>query len=98
MADEDGDEPDLQQAVLAAVEEVAAIDHGDILIFMPTERHIHETAKTLRGRPLPGDPTGRQTGDLAALRPAVDARAAAACSSRARNAASSSPRTWPSRR
>ena len=61
MADEDGDEADLQQAVLAAVEEVAAIDRGDILIFMPTERHIHETAKTLRGRPLPGDPTGRQT-------------------------------------
>ena len=59
MADEDGGEPDLQQAVLAAVEEVAAIDQGDILIFMPTERHIHETAKTLRGRPLPGDPTGR---------------------------------------
>ena len=61
MADEDGDEADLQRAVLAAVEEVAALDHGDILIFMPTERHIHETAKTLRGRPLPGDPTGRQT-------------------------------------
>ena len=61
LADEDGDEADLQQAVLAAVEEVAAVDRGDILIFMPTERHIHETAKTLRGRPLPGDPTGRQT-------------------------------------
>jgi ATP-dependent helicase HrpA len=61
LADEDGDEPDLQEAVLAAVEEVAAIDRGDILIFMPTERHIHETAKTLRGRPLPRDPTGRET-------------------------------------
>ena len=63
--------------MLAAVEEVAAIDHGDILIFMPTERHIHETAKTLRGRPLPGDPPARQIGDLAALRAAVDPRAAA---------------------
>ena len=61
MADEDGDEPDLQQAVLAAVEEVAAIEQGDILIFMPTERHIHETAKTLRGRPLPGDRSGQLT-------------------------------------
>ncbi|MGA2061549.1 MAG: ATP-dependent RNA helicase HrpA, partial [Thermoguttaceae bacterium] len=61
MADEDGGEPDLQQAVLAAVEELASIDRGDILIFMPTERHIHETAKTLRARPLPGDPTGRET-------------------------------------
>ena len=49
----------MQQAVLAAVEEVAGIDQGDILIFMPTERHIHETAKTLRGQPLPGDRSGR---------------------------------------
>jgi ATP-dependent helicase HrpA len=61
LADEDGGEPDLQDAIMAAVEEVAAIDRGDILIFMPTERHIHETAKTLRGRPLPRDPTGRET-------------------------------------
>ncbi len=59
MADDDGDEPDLQEAVRAAVAEVAAIDQGDILIFMPTERHIHETVKTLRGRPLPGDRSGR---------------------------------------
>jgi ATP-dependent helicase HrpA len=59
LADEDGGEPDLQQAVLAAVAEIAAIDQGDILIFMPTERHIHETAKTLRGLPLPGDRSGR---------------------------------------
>lgn len=61
VADEDGDEPDLQEAVLAAVEEVSEIDRGDILIFMPTERDIHETAKTLRGRPLPHDPTGNDT-------------------------------------
>ena len=59
LADEEGDEPDLQQAVLAAVAEVAGIDQGDILIFMPTERHIHETVKSLRGRPLPGDRSGR---------------------------------------
>ena len=59
MADEDGGEADLQQAVLAAVGELAGIDQGDFLIFMPTERHIHETVKTLRGRPLPGDRTGR---------------------------------------
>jgi ATP-dependent helicase HrpA len=54
-ADEEGNEPDLQDAVRAAAEEVARIDRGDMLIFMPTERDIHETAKTLRGRPLPGD-------------------------------------------
>ncbi len=61
VADEDGDEPDLQQAVMAAVEEVSAIDRGDILIFMPTERDIHETAKNLRGRSLPRDPGGNDT-------------------------------------
>ena len=59
--DEEGNEPDLQDAVRAAVEEVARIDRGDMLIFMPTERDIHETAKTLRSRPLPGDGTGQET-------------------------------------
>jgi ATP-dependent helicase HrpA len=59
--DEEGIEPDLQDAVRAAVEEVARIDRGDILIFMPTERDIHETAKTLRSRPLPGDGRGDET-------------------------------------
>ncbi len=32
-----------------------------MLIFMPTERDIHETAKTLRSRPLPGDGRGDET-------------------------------------
>ena len=59
--DEEGNEPDLQDAVRAAVEEVARIDRGDMLVFMPTERDIHETAKTLRSRPLPGDATGQET-------------------------------------
>src|SRR5271165_6829820 len=59
--DAEGNEPDLQDAVRAAVEEVARIDRGDMLIFMPTERDIHETAKTLRSRPLPGDATGQET-------------------------------------
>jgi ATP-dependent helicase HrpA len=59
-ADEEGREPDLQEAVLASVEELARIGGGDMLIFMPTERDIHETAKTLRGLPLPGDRSGRE--------------------------------------
>ena len=79
LADEDGEEADLQQAVLAAVEEVSAIDQGDILIFMPTERHIHETAKTLRGRPLPGDPAGRSDRDLAACMPDFRCASSSAC-------------------
>jgi ATP-dependent helicase HrpA len=59
--DEDGDEPDLQQAVHRALDEISTYERGDVLIFMPTERDIHETAKMLRSRPLPGDPTGRDT-------------------------------------
>ena len=59
--DDDGDEPDLQEAVLQAIDELARIDRGDLLVFMPTERDIHETAKALRGRPIPGDATGSQT-------------------------------------
>ncbi|MEE8452369.1 MAG: ATP-dependent RNA helicase HrpA, partial [Thermoguttaceae bacterium] len=61
--EEDADWPcdDLTAGVLGAVEELARIDNGDMLIFMPTERDIHETAKALRGRMLPGDSPGRQT-------------------------------------
>lgn len=43
-------EPDVQRAILDAVDELGQLDPGDILIFMPTERDIHETAKSLRGR------------------------------------------------
>ena len=59
--DAEGNEPDLQDGVRAAVDEAARIDRGDMLIFMPTEQDIHATAKTLRSRPLPGDATGRET-------------------------------------
>ena len=57
----DGDEPDWQRAIARAIDEVAAIDSGDVLVFLPTERDIHETAKLLRGRLLPGDGPGRTT-------------------------------------
>jgi ATP-dependent helicase HrpA len=57
---EEGDEPDLERAVLDAVDEVLHLDRsGDVLVFMPTERHIHDTAKALRGRFLAGAPGGR---------------------------------------
>jgi ATP-dependent helicase HrpA len=58
-ADEEGGEPDPQEAVLAAVRELSRIERGDILIFMPTERHIHETAKTLRDALQAGNPAGQ---------------------------------------
>lgn len=52
--DEEGDEPDLQRAVADAVAEVTAHGPGDVLVFMPTEREIHEASKTLRGRTFGG--------------------------------------------
>jgi len=54
-------EPDLQTSVLDAVDELMTAGPGDILIFMPTERDIHETAKSLRGRLLPERNRGQQT-------------------------------------
>ena len=51
---EDSDEPDLMMAVKDAVTEVCAHGPGDVLLFMPTEREIHEAAKTLRGRTFGG--------------------------------------------
>lgn len=61
VMEDEGDDPDWQRGVVDAVDELASIDDGDMLIFMPTERDIHETAKTLRGHDLPGDFPGRKT-------------------------------------
>ena len=52
--DEDGNEPDLQEAVAEAVAEVTSYGPGDVLVFMPTEREIHEASKTLRSRTFGG--------------------------------------------
>jgi len=54
-------EADIQTAILDAVDELGRIDQGDILIFQPTERDIHETAKALRGRLLGEARRGRTT-------------------------------------
>ncbi len=52
--DENGDEPDWLKAVADAVNEVCSRGPGDVLLFMPTEREIHEAAKVLRGRTFGG--------------------------------------------
>lgn len=39
-----------QEAIIAAVQELG--DVGDMLVFLPTERDIRESAKRLRGQPL----------------------------------------------
>jgi ATP-dependent helicase HrpA len=58
--DEDTD-PDLERSVLDAVDELGSESStGDVLIFMPTERHIHDMAKALRGRLVSGRWAGRR--------------------------------------
>ena len=44
---------DAMEGLAAAIEEVAAIDSGHILVFLPTERDIREAAKHLRGKNWP---------------------------------------------
>jgi len=61
LPEEGLDDVDPEQVLLGAVDEVASIDTGDILIFMPTERDIHETARLLRDHNIPGDGGDRQT-------------------------------------
>ena len=58
--DEETGDSDWIAAVLDAADELARIDQGDMLVFMPTERDIHEMAKALRAHTLPRDPN-RQT-------------------------------------
>lgn len=44
----DEDEPDLEESVLKAVDELARIGPGDILVFLAGEREIREIAEALR--------------------------------------------------
>ncbi len=54
--DSQDNDADPLRAVLKAVDELAAQGSGDMLVFMPTERDILETAKLLRSHTIPGDP------------------------------------------
>ncbi len=53
-AEDDRDEPDVFRAIAAGVNEAAECGPGDVLVFLPTERDIHEAAKLLRGRTFGG--------------------------------------------
>ena len=46
--DEDEQDRDMQQGILDAVDELARHGQGDVLIFLPGEREIRETAESLR--------------------------------------------------
>jgi len=50
---EEADDPDLPRQIANAVDELVAEAPGDILVFLPGERDIRETAETLAGRRLP---------------------------------------------
>ena len=52
---------DWLDGVIDAVNELAAIDNGHILVFLPTERDIREVDKKLGGRRFPGDSSQRPT-------------------------------------
>jgi ATP-dependent helicase HrpA len=55
LESEDGeDDIDPQRSLADAVTEVCERGPGDVLVFLPTERDIHEAMKSLRGRALPG--------------------------------------------
>jgi ATP-dependent helicase HrpA len=48
------EEADFLQAVVEGVAEACARGPGDVLVFLPTERDIHEAMKRLRGQSFPG--------------------------------------------
>ncbi len=55
------DEDAFEATLVDAVVELARRGRGDMLVFMPTERDIFETAKLLKGLRLPGDDAARKT-------------------------------------
>lgn len=55
------DEDAFEATLVDAVVELARMGRGDMLVFMPTERDIFETAKLLKGIRLPGDDAARKT-------------------------------------
>ncbi len=52
--EEDDDEIEIEEAVVEAVQDLARLGRGDILVFLPGEREIRETADLLRPRLKPG--------------------------------------------
>lgn len=61
VPEEDEPEIDAVSGVRLAVQECARRDSGDMLIFLPTERDIHEAVKLLKSTRIPGDSPGRET-------------------------------------
>lgn len=49
VADDEADDESLPRRIAAALDELYAEGPGDVLVFLPTERDIRETARQLRG-------------------------------------------------
>ncbi len=67
--DAQDDERDLYDAIVDAVDELARLGPGDILVFLPGEREIREAAESLRKHALagPGGLGGRAAPDILPL-------------------------------
>ncbi|MCH2183182.1 MAG: ATP-dependent RNA helicase HrpA [Mariniblastus sp.] len=52
--DGEEEEADLNDAAVAAVQELARIDSGDMLLFLPTENDIRTVSRKLKGATIPG--------------------------------------------
>ncbi|MFO0871906.1 MAG: ATP-dependent RNA helicase HrpA [Pirellulales bacterium] len=48
-------EPDHCRAVSQVLAEIETLERGDVLVFLPTERDIHDATRTLRGHPAVQD-------------------------------------------
>ncbi len=55
LVDAEGEECDAIDGIVAAAHELAEIDRGHMLVFLPTERDIREAARRLRAETFAGD-------------------------------------------
>ncbi|ODT64603.1 MAG: ATP-dependent RNA helicase HrpA [Nitrosomonadales bacterium SCN 54-20] len=65
--DRDRDEGDMEQAILDAVDEINRCGPGDVLVFLPGEREIRDTAEALRKHAFGGPGTGRAGAEILPL-------------------------------
>lgn len=57
----ESEEDAYERTLLSAIDETARRERGDVLIFMPTEHDIFETARLLKHHHIPGDDAVRKT-------------------------------------
>jgi ATP-dependent helicase HrpA len=65
--DKDRDEGDVEQAILDAVDEISRCGPGDVLVFLPGEREIRDTAEALRKHAFGAPGSGRAGAEILPL-------------------------------